>query len=357
MPGVRLPAEWEPQSAIMLTWPHAGTDWAHDLARTLAVFSQIGSAISEHQVLLSVCQDSAHETLIRRHLLQAGAEEQQLRFAHAPSNDTWARDHAPITTLNNGSPVLHDFVFDGWGKKFAADLDTAINQVLHQQGVFGNAAMQQHALVLEGGAIETDGHGTLLATRSSVLDPVRNPQIDAIQVEQMLHETLGMERFLWLDHGELSGDDTDAHIDILARFVDPNTIVYSSAPAGDADHAALQAMFEQLQSFADIEGQPYQLRPLPFPGPLHDPDGRRLSAGYANFLITNRAVLLPVFGVKADAEAVELMKDCFPTRSVVPVDCRPLIEQNGSLHCLTMQFPAAMTITSSNVKQDRHDST
>jgi agmatine/peptidylarginine deiminase len=342
----RLPAEWEPQSGVMLTWPHDGTDWAPALDRTLPVFAQIGTAISQDEALLNVCRDAAHEEQVRKLLIQAGAKAENLHFGRSPSNDTWARDHAPITTLNNGQPVLNDFVFDGWGKKFPADLDTAINREIHRQGVFGTAKLAMHELVLEGGAIETDGHGTLLATRSSVLDTKRNPRLDAGQVERQLRDSLGITRFLWLDHGELSGDDTDAHIDVLARFTDPQTIVYTSAPEGDADHRPLQEMYEQLRTFKDPEGRPYRLRALPFPGVLRDRDGRRLSAGYANFLITNRSVLLPVFDVPADAQAAELLADCFPGRRIVRLDCRPIIEQNGSLHCLTMQFPAAISLQS-----------
>jgi agmatine/peptidylarginine deiminase len=344
MSEARLPAEWEPQAGVMLTWPHAGTDWSETLDQTLPVFAQIGKAIAEDEILLNICRDAAHETQVRQLLGDIGAQTRNLRFAQSPSNDTWARDHAAITTLSDGEPILNDFVFDGWGKKYPASLDSAINRHIHRQGVFGSEQMVSHPLVLEGGAIETDGQGTLLATRSSVLDRVRNPELDAEEIEQLLREILGIKRFLWLDHGELSGDDTDAHIDILARFTDPHTIVYCAAPERDADHASLHAMYQQLRNFEDPAGRPYRLHALPFPGVLRDADGRRLSAGYANFLITNRSVLLPVFGVPADLQAEKLLADCFPGRRIVPIDCRAIIEQNGSLHCLTMQFPAAIPL-------------
>lgn len=340
----RLPAEWEPQSGVMLTWPHPETDWAPRLARALPVFVEIACAISRDEILLSVCRDRQHQAQVAALLREAGAHTEHLRFALADSNDSWARDHGAITVLTDKGPLLNDFVFDGWGGKFAAQHDTAINRELDRQRIFGQAPMVSHGLVLEGGAIETDGLGTLLATRSSVLNRNRNPDLQPADIEHLLHDNLGITRFLWLDHGELSGDDTDAHIDVLARFTDPGTIVYSSAPEGDADHPALAAMRTQLQGLRDRDGNPFRLRELPFAGVHLDADGRRLPAGYANFLVINQSVLLPTYGVPADAEAVALLEDCFPGRRVVPIDCRTIIEQNGSLHCLTMQFPSALQI-------------
>lgn len=340
----RLPAEWEPQSAVMLTWPHPDTDWAPRLSDTLRTFTEVAVAIGRDQQVLNVCRDREQLGIVQALLAEAGLPAHHLCFALADSNDTWARDHAPITVLQGDAPVLLDFTFDGWGGKFAAAKDNAISRELAQQGIFGDTPIHTHELVLEGGALETDGLGTLLATRSSVLDPRRNPGSNAEDIERLLGETLGIKRFLWLDHGELSGDDTDAHIDILARFTDPNTIVFSSAPPNDPDHAALQAMREQLASFRDNSGLPYRLVALPSPGILRDADGRRLPAGYANFLVTNRSVLLPVYGVSADQVAADRLGTCFPTRRILPIDCSGVVQQNGSLHCLTMQFPSALTL-------------
>lgn len=345
MPNVRLPAEWEKQSGVMLTWPHADTDWRDILDAAGSVYIEIARAVTADERLLLVCHDPGHREHVVAKLADAGVSKDRLVIALADSNDTWARDHGPFTTLDEtGRPTLHDFVFDGWGGKYPADKDTRINATLHGQRVFGTNEMRSHSLVLEGGAIETDGQGTLLATRSSVLDPRRNPDLSSAQIEQQLRETLGLERFLWLDHGELSGDDTDAHVDVLARFTDPDTIVYSTAPPGDQDHAALAAMEQQLRTFRTANGKPYELIPLPFPGLHHDEEGQRLPAGYANFLITNRSLLLPVYGVPADREAEAILARCFPGRRVVPIDCRALIAQNGSLHCVSMQFPAAVPI-------------
>lgn len=340
---LRLPAEWEPQSGVMLTWPHEYTDWKDDLDRVLPVFAGIGAAVSQYEKLLSVCRDEAHQARIAALLERAGAKTRNLRYATAPGNDTWARDHGPITVLADTLAVLNDYRFDGWGGKFDAELDNAITGELAKLGVFGSAAVKNQGWILEGGAIETDGNGTLMATRASVLDHRRNPGVEQSDIESHLRDALGIQRFLWLDHGHISGDDTDSHIDTLARFTNPDTIVYTTAPAGDRDHAALQAMADQLASFDTPDGDGYRLVPLPFPG-IHMDGERRLPATYANFLIINQAVLLPVYGVPQDDEAIEVLADCLPGRTIVPIDCREIIPQNGSLHCLTMQFPAAVTL-------------
>jgi agmatine/peptidylarginine deiminase len=350
----RLPAEWEPQAGVMLTWPHADTDWADRLEQVFPVFAQIGAAVSRSELLLSVCRSPTHADQVRRALCGAGADPGNLRFSVADSDDTWARDHGPLTTLASGRPVMNDFRFNGWGGKFDASRDDRISANLHGNGAFGQCLLQPQPFVLEGGAIETDGHGTLLATRSAVLSDSRNPGLSQQVVEQRLGETLGIDRFLWLDHGDITGDDTDGHIDTLARFVDVGTIVYATAPEGDPDHAALSAMARELGKMTDVNGKPFALHPLPFPGVHLDEHGRRLPATYANFLFTNDAVLLPVYHVPADAQAVELMRRLCPGREIVPIDCREIVRQNGSLHCLTMQFPAG-TPLQDTLEHPNHD--
>ena len=340
----RLPAEWEPQSGVMLTWPHEGSDWGRHLESVHALVAEIGAAITKRQALLSVCRSSRHIDPIRHLLAVAGASMDQALSCVADSNDSWARDHGPLTALHGDAPVLNDFIFDGWGGRFDSYLDSAVTQELYRQKVFGDATIQHRDLVLEGGAIETDGQGTLLATRSSILSRKRNPAMNRTTIERRLGDWLGLERILWLEHGRLDGDDTDNHIDTLARFSDPNTILYASAPRGDTDHAELAAMARQLRTFRSIEGRPYRLLPLPFPGVHRDASGRRLPASYANFLIINGAVLLPAYGVSQDDEAVALLSSVFPTREIVALDCRPLIQQNGSLHCLTMHFPLQLEL-------------
>jgi len=197
--------------------------------------------------------------------------------------------------------------------------------------------------VLEGGAIEVDGTGTLLTTERCLLAPTRNPTLDWAAIEKVLRDKFGVSRILWLKHGDLLGDDTDGHIDTIARFCDAHTIAYQGCEDRDDPHYAdLAAMAAELAAFRTAEGKPYKLVPLPLPAAMHDPDdGRRLPAGYANFLIINGAVLVPVYGdAKNDAIALERLRPCFPGREVVPIECRALIHQYGSLHCVTMQIPA-----------------
>jgi agmatine/peptidylarginine deiminase len=343
----RLPAEWEPQAGVMLTWPHAGTDWGERLSGVFAVFTEIGLAVAQRESLLSVCCSTAHAADVRSRLLAAGAPAGRLRFCVAPSNDSWARDHGPLTTLADDRATLHDFVFNGWGGKFAARLDSAIARRLYEQQVFPANDMREHDFVLEGGALETDGERTLLATRSSIIDTDRNPGCNQSTVERQLRDSLGLERFLWLAHGDIAGDDTDGHIDTLARFADPQTILYTSAPVGDRDHGGLAAMERELQGLRTGSGQRYRLLRLPFAGVHQDAAGRRLPATYANFLIVNDAVLLPTYGVAQDMEAIAIVQGAFPGRQVLPIDCREIIRQNGSLHCLTMQFPAQLVLRDS----------
>lgn len=345
----RLPAEWEPQSGIQLTWPHPDSDWREAYSSTLQVFVQIAGAIAASQPLLNVCRNPEHLGEIKQRLGDLQLPKEHLLFALADSNDSWARDHAPLTTLLDGEPVLNNFLFDGWGGKYPANKDNAISSSLQAQGCFGRATFTDRPWVLEGGAVETDGHGSLLATRSSLLDPRRNHRLTQADIEQRLRNQLGIQRFLWLDHGVLSGDDTDAHIDVLARFCDPHNLVVSQAPADDRDHQPLAKMYEQLSEFTAYDGQPLQLHPLAWPGLHHDAAGRRLPASYANFLITNQSVLLPIYGVSADQQAIQALEQRFPGRKVIGIDCRPLIAQNGSLHCLTMQFPQPLTLVQGHV--------
>ncbi|WP_428622486.1 agmatine deiminase family protein [Sedimenticola sp.] len=335
-----LPAEWAAQSAIMLTWPHRETDWAEYLAEVDRVYLDICQQVTRFQPLLIVCKNSHHQRVIRQKLTEAGVASHRLLFAIAPSNDSWARDHAPLSCIGDKGARLLDFQFNGWGGKYPAELDNRINQCLFQSGVFTATDYQTVPLVLEGGAVETDGEGTLLATRSSVLTQSRNPDLSPQQVESILTRQLGFKRFLWLEHGHLSGDDTDGHIDTLVRFADPATLLYATATVEDGDYPELEAMAAELRAFRRQDGSPYRLIPLPAIPPIVSDDGERLPAGYANFLIINGAVLLPVYGIEQDSAAIRCLQASFPGREIIPINCLPLIRQNGSLHCITMQFPA-----------------
>ncbi len=341
-----LPAEWARQDGILLTWPHAQGDWGDDLPAVEQAFVAIAAAAARHERVLIACHDPAHRQRIAGLLADEAVPANRIVLALAPSNDSWARDHGPITVLDNGHPRLLDFRFNGWGGKYPADLDDAVTRKLADQGVFGDTPLETVDLVLEGGAIDTDGRGALLATRRSIVSEARNPGLDQAAMEAMLARHLGVRRFLWLEHGRLAGDDTDGHIDTLARFCDEHTIAYVACEdRADTQHDELAAMADELHALRTATGEPYRLVPLPLPKPCYGSTGQRLPATYANFLIVNGAVLVPVYHDPADAIALERLGGCFPDRRLVPIDCRALIGQNGSLHCVTMQLPVGVLMT------------
>jgi len=260
-----------------------------------------------------------------------------------PSNDSWVRDHGPITVLREGQGLLLDYQFNGWGNKYESGLDNRLSIRLHEMGAFHSMAMETLDFVLEGGSIEVDSQGTLLTTTECLLSPERNPQYSRDEIETLLKRQLGVERILWLEHGQLEGDDTDGHVDTLARFCDDHTIAYVSCDdKADSHFASLKAMEAELKGFSDTDGKPYRLVPLPLPAAQYDEEGQRLPATYANFLIINGAVLLPTYDDPLDVVAAERLAECFPQREIIPIDARPLIHQYGSIHCVTMQLPAAM---------------
>ncbi|MEZ5300098.1 MAG: agmatine deiminase family protein [Verrucomicrobiales bacterium] len=261
-------------------------------------------------------------------------------LAECPTNDTWSRDFGPITVFEGGKPALLDFMFTGWGLKFPAFLDNLVSRRLHEQGVFGAVPMRRPGLVLEGGGIESDGSGTLLTTAECLLSPNRNPHLSQAEIEAVLAAWFGVDHFLWLRHGYLAGDDTDSHIDTLARLCPGDTIAYVRCDDPADEHfPALQAMAQELEAFRTRSGAPFRLVPLPWPDACFAEDGHRLPATYANFLILNRAVLVPTYGVPQDGAALEAVAACFPDREIIGIDCRALIEQHGSLHCISMQYP------------------
>lgn len=339
MTDCRLPAEWEQQSGLMLTWPHPATDWLPVLEDAEAVFTDIVRHTCPRQDVLIACHDAAHQSHVRAVLEASDVAITKCRFYIAASNDTWARDHGPITLLVDNSPVLLDFTFNGWGKKYPADLDNRINSVLQQAGAFGSCPMRHPEFVLEGGSLETDGAGTLLTTTSCLLSPQRNSRYNQAEIEKFLGKELHVNRVFWLQHGHLQGDDTDGHIDTLVRFADPETLFYVEAGAADhPNHFSLRNMYEELAALRQENGHPYKLVALPCPL-ITDTDGRILPASYANFVMINQAVLVPAYGVEDDAGVMKIFRKYFPDRTIIAIDCRTLIRQSGSLHCVTMNLP------------------
>lgn len=341
--GYFLPPEWAPQSGVMLTWPRSDVEWNPDYASAERCHSQIAAEISKRQQVVITCMDEGHAERIRGMVKAAGGRPERLRLFPLPSNDAWSRDHGPITVLKDGKHLLLDFVFNGWGGKYPHADDNRLTKALHQRGAFDGTPLESSELVLEGGSIEVDGEGTLLTTESCLLNRNRNPDLSRSQIESILKKFLGIDRILWLKHGAIDGDDTDGHIDTLARLCDSHTIAYQACDdRNDPHYASLQAMETELKALRRKDGQPYKLVPLPWPDPVHDHTGRRLPATYANFLIINGAVLVPTYNDPADGAALKALAGCFPGREIVGVSCRSLIYQYGSLHCVTMQLPAGV---------------
>jgi len=258
-----------------------------------------------------------------------------------PTDDTWARDHGFITlTDDQGRHRLLDFRFNGWGEKFPARQDDAINRRVYEAGAVGGEYRDCLDFVLEGGSIESDGRGTIFTTTGCLMAPHRNQPLKKGEIEQRLTEELGAERVVWIDHGQLTGDDTDGHIDTLVRICPDDTLLYMGCDnPDDEQYEELRLMEQQLAGLRTLDGRPYRLIRLPMPRPIYDGEDR-LPATYANFLILNGAVLCPTYGQPdLDAEAIRLIGEAFPHREMVAIDSRTIIRQHGSIHCCTMQIP------------------
>ena len=332
----RLPAEWEPQDGVLLAWPHADSDWRPYLDAVQPVFTEIVRAVTRFELAVIAAPDPEG---VRGMLATSGVDLERVRIHPVETNDTWARDFGPIGVQEDGSPLLLNFGFNGWGLKFASDLDNRINRRLQGLGVW-RAELATVGLILEGGSLESDGRGTILTTEECLLNDNRNPHLSRAELEEELHGLLGSDRFLWLANGYLAGDDTDSHVDTLARLCPDDTIAYVACddPA-DEHYPALAAMAEEIRAFRTRDGRPYRTIALPWPAPRFDEEGTRLPATYANFLVVNGAVLVPTYDDPSDRSALAAIALAFPGREIVGIDCLPLILQHGSLHCVTMQLP------------------
>ncbi len=332
-----LPAEWFPQSGIQLTWPHANTDWGYMLEEVEECFVNIAREIAQRELLLIVTPHP-EEVMIK---ISGQVNLDNVRFLECDTNDTWARDHGAITLINNRIPMLLDFKFNGWGLKFAADKDNLITHKASEAEALNGTYVNCLNFVLEGGSIESDGQGTLLTTSECLLSPNRNGEMTKQEIESYLKTNLFLKQVLWLDHGYLAGDDTDSHIDTLARICPNDTIAYVSCSDEEDEHyTALKAMEEQLKCFRTPNNTPYRLLALPMADAIYDEENERLPATYANFLVINDAVLYPTYQQPHnDVMAKEVLEKAFPGYEIIGVDCCALIRQHGSLHCVTMQYP------------------
>jgi len=328
-----LPPEWQKQRAVLMAFPHQDTDWNSNLNSALVPFIRIAQAIAYKTPLYIICDN-------KEEISSLFCSTRNMSFIEIPTNDTWIRDFGYISVVENGEVKLLDFTFDGWGGKFEASLDNEVNKVLHRKGYMGITPLENIDFVLEGGSIESDGLGTILTTSQCLCNSNRNGGLSKDEVKKRLADYLGAKRVLWLDYGYLEGDDTDSHIDTLARFVSKDTIMYVQCSNEDDEHfEELKKMKEQLHSFRTVDGKPYKLISLPMPSAKFGKEGNRLPATYANFLITDGALIYPSYSVDEDMVAHEVFKAFFVDKEIIPVECSRLIEEGGSLHCSTMQIP------------------
>lgn len=328
----RLPAEWEEQEFIQLVFPHKDTDWAPYLDDAIDTFVNIAKAIQKYQKVLII---SKNLPIIKEKF----TKKRNLTFINIDSNDTWSRDFGGITVIQNKQPLILDFTFNAWGKKFEYQKDNQITKKLKLKGLLREYKHQSFKFVLEGGSIESNGDDVLLTTSRCLLEINRNPKLSQKQIEKHLMTYLGVKKILWLDYGYLVGDDTDSHIDTLARFINKDTIVYQSCDDENDEHfEEFKKMELQLKSFTNLRGKAFKLIPLPWISAKYWKK-ERLPATYANFLIINKAVLIPTYNDTSDEKALEIFKQLFPKRDIIGIDCTTLIKQHGSLHCVTMQYP------------------
>lgn len=323
-----MPAEWEKQDAIQITWPSVNTDWKDQIITVERCFIEISKVVSRFQKLIIVHHKDFHPSVHFNN-----DELQNIYFVESEYDDTWARDYAPISVVENGKSILKDFIFNGWGNKFDAQLDNQLNSKLYNINLY--KSLSTIDFILEGGSIESNGAGIILTTKQCLFNKNRNFNLSQQEIEAQIKKELFAEKILWLNSGNLIGDDTDAHIDTLARFVDKNSIVYVQCnDVKNKNFAELQLMETELKTFRNLSNQPFNLIPIPAVS------NNQYPATYANFLITNNQVLVPLYNCKEDEVALEIFKTIFPTKIIEGVDCSEIIKQNGSLHCLTMQLHA-----------------
>ncbi len=337
--GFRMPAEWEPQAAVWLSWPHNRATWPGQFRPIPGVFAGIVARISQFEPVRINCA-APLQPRAQRLCVQAGAKMVNVTFYDHPTNDAWCRDHGPIFVKNDrtGEVAATDWVYNAWGGKYPPyGLDNKIPPRIARKL---RLRRFENNMVLEGGSVDVNGRGQLLTTEQCLLNPNRNPGLTRVEIEQKLKDYLGVETVLWLGEG-IAGDDTDGHIDDITRFYKPDGIL-TVVETGrfDSNHKSLAANRERLRGFRTPGGGRFEIVTLPMPEPFAF-RGRPVPASYANFLIINGAVLVPQFRQRQrDAEACAIVGDCFKAREVIPIDCFHLIWGLGTLHCISQQQPA-----------------
>lgn len=330
--------EWLPAKTILLALPHDNTDWNYILPEALDQYRRLVTTIVNEDIPVTLlCREEASA----KSLFDSNTQR-SITFIEIDFNDTWTRDYGPISIMKDDRIRSLDFGFNGWGLKFAANKDNLVNRHLDAIGYFDKGSYRnESAFILEGGSIDADEHGTILTTTRCLCSLNRNGGLTKAEADTQLRRRLGASHVLFLDYGALEGDDTDSHIDTLARMAPENTILFTGCRnVDDPQFEELLKMRAQLSMFRNHEGQPYNLIELPLPDAIYDEDGQRLPATYANYLVTDRVVFMPTYAQEnKDTLAMQTVRIAFPRHRVVGVDCRTLIKQHGSLHCATMQIP------------------
>lgn len=331
-------AEWVPCDGVLLALPHENTDWDYILPEAESQYKRLVEAMAKEGVeVILLCPDKDYAEKIFDSSFHRG-----ITFVEMEYNDTWTRDYGPLTILKHGDLRALDFGFNGWGLKFASDQDNQVNRRLNEKSVFTKGIYRNEtAFILEGGSVDTDGEGTILTTTRCLCSPNRNGYLTKKEADEQLRKRLGAQHVLFLDYGALIGDDTDSHIDTLARMAPDNIILFTGCrDVDDPQFEELLKMRAQLSMFRNAEGNPYNLVELPLPSPIYDENGERLPATYANYLVTEKVIFMPTYQQPENDElAMQTVKIAFPEHKVVGVDCTTLIKQHGSLHCATMQLP------------------
>jgi len=332
--GYRAPAEWAPHKATWVAWPSHADLWRHHLPGARAAFARLVSAIAAGEKVEVLVPDDAQEQLARSPLPAEG-----VTFHHVPFGDIWLRDTAPIFLVGaDGRAASVRFGFNGWGGKYVLEHDSRVSE-----RIASLAQLPAYAspFVLEGGAVDLDGEGSVLTTRRCMLNPNRNGAVDEARVERVLRDWLGAEAILWLDEG-LANDHTDGHVDTIVRFVRPGVVVAMEPRSGDdPNRDVLRALLREASALVDSRGRRLEVVRVPSPGRIESEEGDVMPASYVNFFIANAAVVVPTYGSPFDAEAVERIGALFPGRRTTGVDARAVLTGGGAFHCITQQQPKA----------------
>ncbi|QJD95183.1 agmatine deiminase family protein [Mucilaginibacter robiniae] len=336
--GYTFPAEWAPHTATWLSWPHKEASWPGKIETIYARYCEFIKEVAKGELVRINIADKQMQAFAEQHLHEAGANLHNIQFFEFPTNDAWCRDHGPAFLLNekDKKKVVVDWGYNAWGGKYPPfDLDDVIPTRIAQQF---NLPVYHPGIVMEGGSVDFNGKGTVLTTTACLLNPNRNPHLNQQQIEQYLQNFYGIEQVLWLGDG-IVGDDTDGHIDDITRFINEDTVVtVVEENKNDENYHILQENLQALKTMRLLNGKQLNVVELPMPDPVIHED-QRLPASYANFYISNAAVIVPTYRCSHDDKALEILQQCFPHRKVVGIDSTDIIWGLGSFHCLSQQEP------------------